>query len=82
MMIGLGADLTGWSLSIAWDISDDGRTIFGWGSNPSGDAEAWVAVIPEPSAALVFVCGFVVVAVAQRRRHRRGKPRGADLERQ
>ncbi len=40
---GLGASLTGWTLLSANDISDDGQFIVGTGTNPSGDAEAWLA---------------------------------------
>jgi len=36
-------DLTGWRLDTATDISDDGLTIVGWGSNPDGAREAWIA---------------------------------------
>mgnify|MGYP001804846547 FL=1 len=51
-------DLTGWSLSAANAISDDGLTIVGRGRNPQGNTEAWIARIdaqpnrepvPEPS---------------------------------
>ena len=43
-----GLDLTGWILSEATAISDDGLTIAGYGVNPDGNTEAWVATIPEP----------------------------------
>src|SRR5690606_31878221 len=39
----LGIDLTGWKLSEAMDVSADGRTIVGYGTNPSGKREAWIA---------------------------------------
>ena len=39
----LGLDLTGWTLTDAWDISADGNTIVGSGTNPDGDSEAWIA---------------------------------------
>ncbi|MCC7315658.1 MAG: PEP-CTERM sorting domain-containing protein [Planctomycetes bacterium] len=66
-----GADLTGWQLYEPVDISADGRTIAGWGFNPEGRTEAWIAVIPEPqSAALVGVVSLVFV----RRRWRRSSP--------
>jgi uncharacterized membrane protein len=45
-----GVDLTGWRLDVALDISTDGSTITGWGHNPAGQIEGWVAVLPEPSA--------------------------------
>ncbi|HVZ93240.1 MAG TPA: hypothetical protein VG797_01905 [Phycisphaerales bacterium] len=36
-------DLTGWTLTEARGISADGLTITGWGVNPSGNEEAWIA---------------------------------------
>lgn len=66
-----GVDLTGWRLIEPVDVSADGRTIVGWGRNPEGSSEAWIAVIPEPqSAALVGVVSLVFV----RRRWRRSSP--------
>ena len=38
-------DLTGWMLTSAGGISADGLTIVGGGTNPSGNTEAWRAVI-------------------------------------
>ena len=38
-----GLDLTGWRLYVARDISDDGKTIMGRGTNPNGTTEAWIA---------------------------------------
>jgi len=52
-----GLDLTGWNLVEARGVSANGRTIVGWGRNPSGQAEAWIATVPEPSA-------FALVAIA------------------
>ena len=40
-----GLDLTGWTLSLAHRASDDGNTIVGWGTNPSGQTEGWIASI-------------------------------------
>jgi probable HAF family extracellular repeat protein len=43
-----GVDTTGWTLTTAQAISDDGTTIVGGGYNPSGQFEAFVATLPEP----------------------------------
>ncbi len=43
---GWGVSTTGWTLSFATSISDDGRTIVGYGTNPAGVSQGWVAVIP------------------------------------
>jgi len=45
---GAGLDLMGWRLQRATGISDDGRTIVGYGINPDGYQEAFIATIPEP----------------------------------
>jgi probable HAF family extracellular repeat protein len=42
-----GLDLNGWTLVAATDISDDGSTIVGWGTNPAGNTEAWIARISD-----------------------------------
>ena len=42
-------NLSGWSLSNASGLSDDGRTVVGTGVNPNGDPEAWIATRPAPS---------------------------------
>ena len=57
--IDLGLDLGGWTLWSPTDISSDGTIIVGYGTNPLGRSEGWVAVIPEPcSLALLAVGGF------------------------
>lgn len=45
VLVEQGANLTGWRLQEASGISADGRTIVGSGINPSGNAEAWIAVL-------------------------------------
>lgn len=40
-----GLDLNGWTLEVATAISDDGKTIVGYGLNPQGRVEAWRAVL-------------------------------------
>jgi probable HAF family extracellular repeat protein len=43
-----GVNMTGWTLSIAWSMSDSGRVIVGQGTDPSGNPAAWKASIPLP----------------------------------
>ncbi|HEX5010691.1 MAG TPA: PEP-CTERM sorting domain-containing protein [Planctomycetota bacterium] len=43
LLTSLGVDLNGWTLEVAQAISADGRTIVGYGPNPSGNYEGWVA---------------------------------------
>lgn len=49
-----GLDLTGWQLSYAVGVSDDGAIIAGSGTNPSGVSEAWIARLPVPPAIADF----------------------------
>lgn len=51
-----GLDLAGWILQFARGISDDGRTIVGYGINPLGQTEAWLARLPAPNSAPVVTC--------------------------
>jgi uncharacterized membrane protein len=48
------ANLAGWTLAKAEDITPDGLTIVGYGVDPSGQQEAWMARLPEPTT-LAFV---------------------------
>ena len=48
-----GLDLTGWTLAAATAISDDGRTIVGYGRNPRGETEGWIARLPAANAGTV-----------------------------
>lgn len=49
VLVGLGVDLTGWTLTDALGVSDDGLRIVGVGVNPEGDDEGWIAALPEPT---------------------------------
>ena len=60
--------IEGWSLRHAYDISADGRTIVGYGINPSGDTEAFIATIPEPNTALLLGVGLASLAVRREKR--------------
>jgi probable HAF family extracellular repeat protein len=60
-----GLDLTGWKLTQAWDVSNNGPTIVGRGYNPQGVEEAWQAVLPEP--ATLALLGLGALAIFRRR---------------
>ena len=68
--LGLGASLAGWTLAEAYGISDDGLTIVGVGTNPQGEWEAWIAVIPEPGTASLLGVGLIGLSAARRMRTR------------
>jgi len=57
----LGLDLTDWNLVYAEGISDDGLSIVGWGINPEGNQEAWIATVPEPATLLLLGLGAVML---------------------
>ena len=62
MSLGL-SDVEDWILQTATGISDDGTVIVGNGFNrTSGRQEAWIAVIPEPSTALLLGVGLSLLA--------------------
>ena len=66
LSIDLGLDLAGWTLYEATSVSADGNTVVGIGSKPLGKAEAWIAVIPEPSTALLLATGLLGLAIRRR----------------
>lgn len=49
-----------WLLVDARGISADGLTIAGNGVNPSGKQEAWVVTVPEPTSAIMLLCGAAI----------------------
>jgi probable HAF family extracellular repeat protein len=71
-----GLTLTGWTLLHASGISSNGETIVGSGINPSGQYEAWIAQIPEPTSRMMVIIGTATL-IGLRRRHRMTKEAGA-----
>lgn len=66
-----GLDMTGWSLTYASDISDDGRTIVGAGYNPQGLNQMFMvklSPVPEPSSLLALIGGVSCLGLLARRR--------------
>jgi uncharacterized membrane protein len=59
ILTALGVDFAGWDLTGAQGVSADGRTIVGFGPSPNGFHEAFIAVIPERSIALLMGLGLV-----------------------
>jgi len=67
VLVDCGLDLTGWTLTEAWDVSNDGPTIVGRGYNPQGIGEAWVATLPEPATLALVGLGLAALLVRRRR---------------
>jgi probable HAF family extracellular repeat protein len=65
--LGLGPALSGWTLSSAYAISDDGLTIAGSGTGPHG-LQGWVATIPEPGTGVLVVAGLLALGAWRRAR--------------
>jgi probable HAF family extracellular repeat protein len=78
-----GLNLTGWTLGQTTGISSDGTTLVGFGTNPSGFTEAWIAVIPRDItvaatsrqgltvyAGVLMMTGLLGIAYRQRRHGR------------
>jgi uncharacterized membrane protein len=67
------SNLTGWGLLTATAISADGYTVVGYGTNPSGQTEAWIADLRNPTevptpALLPSLVGMGLTAWHRRRR--------------
>lgn len=74
---GLGAQVADWDLQNVTSISADGKTVAGYGVNPSGLTEAWSAtvnewvVVPEPSSLVMgLLAALALGSVVVKRRAR------------
>jgi probable HAF family extracellular repeat protein len=52
VLVALGLNLTGWQLSEAHGVSSDGRIIVGYGTDPAGKTEGWIADLTPPVLAV------------------------------
>ncbi len=67
----LGQDAAGLPFSRATGVTPDGNTMIGYGINPYGQTEAWIARVPEPATLGLMVAGTVVLVRVRRRAQRR-----------
>lgn len=65
-----GLNLSGWTLTGAVGISDDGTRIVGAGIDPAGAQESWLVTIPEPGSGLLLLAAFAFL----RGRDHKGNP--------
>lgn len=63
----LSDQLDGWSLRRVTGMSADGNVFVGWGINPSGTYEPWIATVPEPPTFLLAAVGMIGLTVFRRR---------------
>jgi len=79
-----GVDMTGWTLTHALGASADNKFIVGYGINPDGNNEAWIAqlndsdqVVPEPTTFAIWsVIGGIGFLASRRRRPKTGVAQG------
>lgn len=68
ILVEQGVDIGGWSLDVARGVSEDGMTIVGYGINPTGDVEGWLAVlnpVPEPGSRSVAALVLGLLALVR-----------------
>ena len=69
VLVARGIDLTGWSLLAAFDVSDDGRFIVGWGYDPDNHQAAFLAELtPVPTLPAVWLFGSALGMLGWMRR--------------
>ena len=68
------SSVAGWTLTVAYGVSADGRTIVGTGINPNGQPEGWIATVPEPSGLVLASLAALSLCAAARRRTRNCSP--------
>lgn len=56
----LGVEIDGWNLDRVTGISENGILV-GYGINPQGNTEAWIASIPEPTTLLLLGMGGLLM---------------------
>lgn len=61
---------SGWELTTATGISDDGQTIVGIGYGPGNSLQGWVATIPVPEPTVIALISAGTVGCATKRRRR------------
>jgi probable HAF family extracellular repeat protein len=80
LLIDAGVDMAGWTLFSAQGVSADGRVVVGFGRNPSGVTEAWLAdfrepvagaEVPEPAAVAIWSFLSLLAVLQAKRRTRR-----------
>ena len=74
-LIANGVVLTGWELRESLGVSDDGKTVVGFGINPDGFREGFVADIPPipiPGAAWLFGSALGLLGWLRTRASERG----------
>jgi hypothetical protein len=60
---GFGDQLVDWDLLAAYDVSNDGTVIVGFGSNPADESEGFVVIVPEPGSGMLLLLGIPVVVI-------------------
>lgn len=62
-----GCNFSGWTSLLVTDVSFNGLTLCGFGTNPTGQTEAWYATIPAPtSVALISMAGLSLMCKRRR----------------